>query len=88
MCTICICYMICLVLLNTLLGNLYVNTLGHNVLELIGNSFSGYLIYRKVDIKGSIKNMFILVGFAYSLSHLTSLITSSDGLEVSNFVIF
>lgn len=78
MTTVCVCYTLCIVLLNTLLGNLYVNTLGHNILELIGNTLSGYLILIKIELKSSIKKMFIFIGIAYSFSFIMSLFTSSD----------
>lgn len=60
-------YYIIALVLNTLVGDLYVNTLGCTSLECLAQVLAGYLLYKGFDQKKMLINIFYIIGVSYSL---------------------
>ncbi|KRX02829.1 Major facilitator superfamily domain, general substrate transporter [Pseudocohnilembus persalinus] len=63
-----VCFFLVQLIINTLVGDLYVNSFGSALLELIGNTLSGILIYKKIDLRKSLSIVYLTMSIAYIFS--------------------
>lgn len=61
-----LCYYLISLVINTVVGDLYTNNLGCSILEISAQFLSGYLIILGFDLKKSIRNIFYIIGIAFT----------------------
>lgn len=63
--TVNICYLLCILVLNRFVGNLYVNTIGSSLIELFSNSISAFIILKGYDLKKTLIIIYAIMALTY-----------------------